>query len=399
MAVVVVEPDDGSAAWLAHALSGVADRAVRTTSPDETMAALATEGPEIMVAMLGPGIGDREALELAGRLQQAAPEVSVVLIRERDSGELLRAALRVGVKDVLPASSDAATLRASTARVLEIASELRSRLAGGDAPPPEPARERPGKIITVFSPKGGCGKTFLSTNLAVALVATGAKVVLVDLDLDFGDVAIMLQLFPTRTIQDAARAPELDAVTLKSYLTPHQSGISALVAPTEPTLADTVCASSVATILKLLRTSFGYVVVDTPTVLSDQVLVAFDESDAIAMLATLDVPSIKNLKLTLQAMEQLRYPRSRVRLVVNRADSRVGLRLLDVERLLDRRVDASIPSSRSVPLSVNKGTPIVLEEPRGSVAEAIRRVARQFTPPGPKEPGPPSPHRSLFQRS
>jgi pilus assembly protein CpaE len=399
MAVIVVEPDDGSAAWLAHALVGVADRNVRTASADEAMAALATEGSEVMAAILGPGLEDQAALELAGRLQQAAPEVSVVLIRDRDSAELLRAALRVGIKDVLPASSDVAALRVSTARALEVAGELRNRLAGEGTAPWEGARERPGRIITVFGAAGGCGKTFLATNLAVALAATHAKVALVDLDFSFGDIAIMLQLYPTRTIQDAARAAELDAVSLKAYLTSHQSGISALVAPTEPTVANTVCASSVATILKLLRSSFGYVVVDTPTVLSDEVLVAFDESDAIAMVTTLDVTSIKNLKLTLQTMEQLRYPRSRARLVVNRADSRVGLRPLDAARLLGRRVDATIPSSRSVPLSVNKGNPIVLEEPRGSVAEAIYRLAAQFTPAAPKESAPSSSRRFLFQRS
>jgi pilus assembly protein CpaE len=399
MAVIVVEPDGGSAAWLAHALVGVADRAVRTASADEAMAALATEGSEVMAAIVGPGLDDREALELAGRLQQAAPEVSVVLIRDRDSAELLRAALRVGIKDVLPASSDVAALRVSTSRALDVASELRNRLAGAGAEPSDRARERPGKIVTVFGPSGGCGKTFLATNLAVALAATHAKVALVDLDFSFGDIAIMLQLYPTRTIQDAARATELDAVSLRAYLMPHQSGISALVAPTEPAVADTACASSVATILKLLRSSFGYVVVDTPTALTDEVLVAFDESDVIAMVTTLDVPSIKNLKLTLQTMEQLRYPRSRVRLVVNRADSRVGVRPLDAARLLGRRVDATIPSSRSVPLSVNKGNPIVMEEPRSSVAEAIHRLAAQFTPAVPKDPAPPSSRRFLFQRS
>ncbi len=397
MAVIVVEADDGRAAWLVHALSGLADRAIRTTSPDEAMAAFAAEGQEVVAAVVGPGLSDQDALDLAGRLQQAAPEVSVVLVRRRDSGELLRAALRVGVNDVLPAETDATALRAAVARTLEVAGELRSRLAG--AAPPDTAHERPGKIITVFSPKGGCGKTVLSTNLAVALAATGAAVALVDLDLIFGDVAIMLQLYPTRTVQDAASAKDLDAVTLKSYLTPHQAGIWTLVAPTEPTFAHTVSASSLATIFKLLRSSFGYVVVDTPTALSDQVMVAFDESDAILMLATLDVPSIKNLKLTLQTMEQLHYPRNRIRLVVNRADSRVGLRVPDVERLLGRSVDATIPSSRSVPLSVNKGSPIVLEEPRGNVAEAIRRVAAQFTPAPPDGPLSPRARRSLFQRS
>jgi pilus assembly protein CpaE len=398
MAVIVVEPDDGRATWLAHALSDLTDRAIRTTGADEAMAALATEGREVVAALVGPGLEDQDALDLAGRLRQAAPEVPVVLVRQRDSGELLRAALRVGVKDVLPSSSDATALRVAVARVLEAARELRSRLARG-AVPSAPADDRPGRIITVFSAKGGCGKTVLSTNLAAALATTGPEVALVDLDLNFGDVAIMLQLYPTRTIQDAAAAGELDAVTLRSYLTPHQTGIWALVAPTEPTVADTVSASSVATILKLLRSGFGYVVVDTPTVLSDQVLAAFDESDTIVLLATLDVPSIKNLELTLQTMEQLRYPRSRILLVVNRADSRVGLRVPDVERLLGRPVDATIPSSRSVPLSVNKGSPIILEEPRGNVAEAIRRVAGRFTPTLPAGPAPPRPLRSLFQRS
>ncbi len=398
MAVIVVEPDDGRATWLAHALSDLTDRAIRTTGADEAMAALATEGREAGAALVGPGLEDQDALDLADRLRQAAPEVPVVLVRQRDSGELLRAALRVGVKDVLPSSSDATALRVAVARVLEAARELRSRLAHG-AVPSALADDRPGRIITVFSAKGGCGKTVLSTNLAAALATTGPEVALVDLDLNFGDVAIMLQLYPTRTIQDAAAAGELDAVTLRSYLTPHQTGIWALVAPTEPTVADTVSASSVATILKLLRSGFGYVVVDTPTVLSDQVLAAFDESDTIVLLATLDVPSIKNLELTLQTMEQLRYPRSRILLVVNRADSRVGLRVPDVERLLGRPVDATIPSSRSVPLSVNKGSPIILEEPRGNVAEAIRRVAGRFTPTLPAGPAPPRPLRSLFQRS
>jgi pilus assembly protein CpaE len=398
MAVMVTEPYNAHSASLAHALSGLADRTVCTASADEAMAALVTEGGEIVAAVVGPGLGDDEALDLASRLQQAAPEISVVLIRQRDSGDLLRAALRVGIKDVLPASSDATTLRASVARALEVTSELRNRLAG-PAGPPEPAAERQARVITVFSPKGGCGKTVLSTNLAVALAATGEEVALVDLDLNFGDVAIMLQLYPNRTIQDAAGAADLDAVTLKSYLTPHQAGIWALVAPTEPTFADAISVSSVATILKLLRSSFGYVVVDTPTVLSEHVMAAFDESDAIVMLATLDVPSIKNLKLALQTMEHLHYPSSRIHLVVNRADSRVGLRVPDVERLLGRAVDATIPSSRSVPLSVNKGSPILVEEPRGIVAEAIRRVASQFTPTPPKGAAAWRPRRSLFQRS
>jgi pilus assembly protein CpaE len=400
MAVIIVEPVEAAAAWLAHALAGLDQRILRTASPDEAMGAIATEGREVVATLVGSGLDDDEALGLAARLQQAAPEVAVVLLRERESGQMLRSALRFGVRDVLGASSDAEAVRASTARAIELTTSLRGRLAAGAGDGRRGASSgRPGEIITVFSAKGGCGKTFLATNLAVALAAGGTEVALVDLDLHFGDVAIVLQLFPTRTIQDAARERGLDAEALRSYLTPHPAGIWALAAPTEPPVADTVSASAVSTILKLLRSSFAYVVVDTPAAVTDQVLAAFDESDSVALLATLDVPSIKNLKLTMQTMERLRYPRSRMRVIVNRADSRVGVRLPDVEKVLDTSIDLTIPSSRSVPISVNKGNPVLLEEPRGNVAEAIRRLAAQLAPGTAEEVPPPRSRRTLFQRS
>ena len=380
MAVLIVEPHDGYATWLANALSGLTDRVVRAADPDEAMAAVAAEGREVLAAIIGPSAGDRDALALAGALQQGTPDVSVVLVRRQESGELIRQALRMGVKDVLSSASDETAVRTAAARALEIARTLRGRLGGG-APADAGEGRGPGKVVTVFSSKGGCGKTFLSTNLAVSLAQNGAEVALVDLDLHFGDVAIMLHLFPSHTIYDAAQNPGLDALTLKSFLTHHDSGVWALVAPTEPTVADTINPGTIANILKLLRSAFDYVVIDTPPAFSEPVLSAFDESDWLIMLATLDVPSIKNLRLTLQTMELLHFPKGRIRVVVNRADSKVGLRMHDVEKLLSSPVDTTIPSSRSVPLSVNKGSPIMLEEPKGPVAESIRRVAAQLTEP------------------
>ena len=214
-----------------------------------------------------------------------------------------------------------------------------------------------------------------------------------------GDVAIMLHLFPSHTIYDAAQNPGLDVMTLKSFLTRHDSGIWTLVAPTEPTAADTINPGTIGTILKLLRTAFDYVVIDTPPAFSEPVLTAFDESDWLVMLATLDVPSVKNLRLALQTMELLHFPKSRLRVVVNRADSKVGLRLPDVEKLLSSPVDTTIPSSRSVPLSVNKGSPIMLEEPKGPVAESIRRVAAQLTDREATGRTKQKQRRSLFARS
>jgi pilus assembly protein CpaE len=396
MAVMIVEPHDGYATWLANALAGLTERAVRVAGPDEAMAAVAAEGGAVLAALVGPSLPDRDALALAARLQQGAPDVSVLLIRQEETAELLRQALRVGVKDVLAAGGDAATARAAAARALEIARALRGRLAGGA--PAEAGEERaPGRVVTVFSSKGGCGKTFLSTNLAVALAATGAEVALVDLDLHFGDVAVMLRLFPSRTIHDAALTPNLDTISLKSFLTRHEAGIWALVAPAEPTVVDTIDPVAVAAILRLLRHAFAYVVIDTPAAFSEPVLAAFDESDWLVMLATLDVPSIKNLRLTMQTMELLHFPRSRTRVVVNRADSKVGLRLADVAKLLGEPVDLTIPSSRSVPLSVNRGQPILLEEPKGAVAHAVRRIAAQLSEAGDR--GTRSRRRSLFARS
>jgi pilus assembly protein CpaE len=380
MAVLIVEPHDGYATWLANALSGLTDRVVRAADPDEAMAAVAAEGREVLAAIIGPSAGDRDALALAGALQQGTPDVSVVLVRRQESGELIRQALRMGVKDVLSSASDETAVRTAAARALEIARTLRGRLGGG-VPTDAGEGRGPGKVVTVFSSKGGCGKTFLSTNLAVSLARSGVEVALVDLDLHFGDVAIMLHLFPSHTIYDAAQNPGLDALSLKSFLTHHDSGIWALVAPTEPTVADSINPGTIGNILKLLRSAFDYVVIDTPPAFSEPVLAAFDESDWLVMLATLDVPSIKNLRLTLQTMELLHFPKGRIRVVVNRADSKVGLRMPDVEKLLSSPVDTTIPSSRSVPLSVNKGSPIMLEEPKGPVAEAIRRVAAQLTEP------------------
>jgi pilus assembly protein CpaE len=399
MAVLIVEPHDGYASWLAGALSGLTDRVVRATSPEEGMAALAAEGRMVLAAIFGPSLTDPDALALAGAVQQGAPDVSVLLIRRQDSGELLRQALRVGVKDVLSSASDERTVRTAAARALEIARTLRGRLSAG-APGDGGEERRPGKVVTVFSSKGGCGKTFLSTNLAVALTRGGAEVALVDLDLQFGDVAIMLHLFPSHTIHDAAQSPALDALSLKSFLTRHEAGVWALVAPTEPTIAETISPGTIGTILKLLRDAFDYVVIDTPAAFSEPVLAAFDDSDFLVMLATLDVPSIKNLKLTLQTMELLHFPRARIRVVINRADSKVGLRLPDVEKLLSSPVEVTIPSSRSVPLSVNKGHPILLEEPKGAVADAVRRLAAELTETGPSRTRPKQKQRrSLFARS
>jgi pilus assembly protein CpaE len=239
------------------------------------------------------------------------------------------------------------------------------------------AGEREARIVTVFSAKGGCGKTTVATNLAAALADGGrSSVCLVDLDLAFGDVAIALQLVPARTTIDAvAMSGSIDDVGAQSLVTPHSPGLDAICAPLEPGEAERIPASTVQELLRVLKRMYDYVVVDTPPAFTEHVLASFDVSDVYILLATLDIPALKNLRLTLDMLEVLGYPRDSWQVVLNRSDSRVGLSVDDVVRTLKVPLATQIPSSRAVSASINKGVPIVLDEPRHPVSAAITQLA------------------------
>jgi len=232
-------------------------------------------------------------------------------------------------------------------------------------------------MVTVFAAKGGCGKTTVATNLAAALAEGGKReVCLLDLDLAFGDVAIALQLFPAHTIADAVpMADNLDDEGVLSLVTNHSPGLSTIVAPVEPGVSESITAGMISQVISVLKRHFDFVVVDSPPAFTDHVLAALDESDVIALLTTLDIPALKNLKLSLEALDLLNYPRERWKVVLNRADSKVGLLLSEVEKTLRVPIAVQIPSSRAVPASVNRGVPIVLDEPSHPVSQAIREFA------------------------
>lgn len=329
-------------------------------------------GEEAVV--LGPTVDINAALALAEAMRVSRPGLAVILVRRRVDTSILTEALRAGVFEVVE-ERDLARLNAAVLRARELARKLRA--SGGHTPTEEsPGR---GRLITVFSAKGGCGKTTLATNLAAALADRGRReVCLVDLDLAFGDVAIALQLFPAHTIADAVPlANSLDVSAVTSLLTPHSPGLTTLVAPIEPGTAESIPSTLVAGILTILKQQYDFVVVDTPPAFDDHVLAAFDQSDLVALLATLDIPALKNLKLTLETLDLLNYPRERWRLVLNRADSKVGLAINEVEKTLKAPIAAQIPSSRDVPASINRGVPIVLDDPRHPVSTAIKTFAER----------------------
>jgi pilus assembly protein CpaE len=325
--------------------------------------------------VLGPSVDQGAALALAQSMRVSRPSLAVILVRRRVDTSVLTDALRSGVFEVVE-ERDLAGLNSAVRRARELARQLRETVGGLAASEDAPTR---GKLITVFSAKGGCGKTTLATNLAAALADRGRReVCLVDLDLAFGDVAIALQLFPAHTIADALPlADNLDPSAVASLLTPHSPGLTTLVAPIEPGTAESIPATLVASLLELLKQQFDFVVVDTPPAFDDHVLAAFDQSDLVALLATLDIPALKNLKLTLETLDLLNYPRERWRLVLNRADSKVGLALNEVEKTLKAPIAAQIPSSRDVPASINRGVPIVLDDPKHSVTLAIKAFAEK----------------------
>jgi pilus assembly protein CpaE len=320
--------------------------------------------------VVGPSVDQDEALSLAERLRVSHPSTGVVLVRSKIDAQLLTRALQAGVREVV--GDEGTQLSQAVNRALEIAAAMRQQLGQNDD-----AQDRRGRIVTVFSAKGGCGKTTLATNLAVTIAAHGRRTVcLVDLDLAFGDVAIVLQLFPSHTIADTVRmGNRLDSAGLSSLLTQHSPGVMALAAPLEPSVADTITAGTITRVLDLLSMNFDYVLVDTPPAFTDQVLAAFDLSDVLVLLATLDIPALKNLKLTLETLQLLNYPLEKWQIVLNRADSKVGLAVAEVEKSLQLSVACQIPSSRAVPASVNRGVPLVTEDPKHPVSAAIRAFA------------------------
>lgn len=370
--ILVVEPD----ALSQEALRGAAGSGSAVVPDLDTAYRRINEGNDVDVVVVGPHVDMDAALRLAETMRLQRPMLGVVLVRPRIDTATLTDALRAGVREVVK-ERDVEGIGTAVRRAIELAGGMREK--AGLAPSSSPDQEL-GTLITVFSAKGGAGKTTLSTNLAAALAGGGRRnVCLVDLDLAFGDVAIALQLFPAHTLSDAVPMMDsLDEDAVAALLTPHSPGLTTLVAPVEPGTAETIPASLIGRVLRLLRQMFQFVVVDTPPAFTDHVLAAFDESDYVALLATLDIPALKNLKLTLETLDLLNYPRDRWRVVLNRADSKVGLQLGEVEKTLRVPISVQIPSSRSVPASINRGVPIVLDEPNHPVSEAIKAFAETF---------------------
>ncbi|HZB76052.1 MAG TPA: AAA family ATPase [Solirubrobacteraceae bacterium] len=244
----------------------------------------------------------------------------------------------------------------------------------------------PASLICVLGPKGGIGKTLTSANLSVALALAGKKVTVVDLDLQFGDVGLSLGLVPKRTIFDLVKSGgSLDEDKVEAYLTRHSSGARVLMAPVRPDQASAVTIEFLRELYPVLRAANDYVIVDTPPGFSPEVIASIDSSTHVVMIGMLDSLSLKNTKLGLETLELMGYKRDRIRIVLNRADTNVGVTQADVEAIVGRAPDVLISSNRDVVRSVNEGEPIVQSRPRTDVAQSFRTLAELYTGNGAKE--------------
>ncbi len=333
------------------------------------------------VVLLGPSCSNPESLDRIEGWAQSYPRSESILVTPELTTQLLHKALRVGVKDVVSAPIDQDQLLDTIERIIEgIPPETPSTSSGGSDPlSGDP--DMMGRVISVFSTKGGSGKSVTATNLAVALAKrTDEPVVLVDGHLQFGDVAVMLKLFADSSVADAiSQLDVLDREMLRDLMTEHaDSGLMVLPAPTEPTFADQVSGEQMAQLIEVLRRTSAYVIIDLPAIFNDVVLNTIESSDDIILVAGLDIPNIKNVKIGLSTLSLLNVPKERLHLLLNRADSKVKLDVSEVERSLGVDTVAHVPSDVVVPISVNRGSPVVLSAPRSSVARAFEQLATRF---------------------
>jgi pilus assembly protein CpaE len=327
------------------------------------------------VLIVGCREGSDEALALLDWWHNARPGRPSVVFCPSSNNGFVEEAFAVGADDliVLEPGSEVSD---STRRQVEFS--LRKALARSSSPTEHNIDV--GKLICVLGPKGGIGKTITACNLAVALVQAGRQTVLVDLDLQFGDVALSLGLTPETTSYDlAVSGGSLDAEKLDAFLLKHSSGLRVLAAPARPDQAASVTPEFIADVYTLLRDDYEFVVVDTPPAFTPEVITTIDACTYVCMVGMLDALSLKNTRLGMETLDLMGFDPDRVRVVLNRANTSVGITRNDVVSILGRVPDILVPSNRDIARSVNEGTPIVISQRRSEAARAFESLAGLFT--------------------
>jgi pilus assembly protein CpaE len=354
--------------------------------PEAIEMATALRPDVVLMDINMPGMDGITATE---KLAAEVPTTAVIMMSVQGEADYLRRSMLAGAREFLvkPFSSD--ELNASIRQVWSREKDKLSRYApvvAGNEPAVRDAGET-AAVTAVFSPKGGVGRTTISVNLAVAAAQAGKKVALVDASFQFGDVGVLLNLNPrNKSIADLASEFQGggEVESLDTFMITHSSGVRVLLAPPTPEQAELIGPSAVKKVLQALRADFDLVVVDCPSSFNESTLAVLDESDLILTLLTLEITSVKNMRLFLEVCEQLGYGPDKIRLVLNRADSTLGIRVADVEHSIGRKVDHTIVSDgRSVVYALNRGVPFFLSNREAQVSQDIQRLAAAVTGPAP----------------
>jgi len=328
------------------------------------------EQPSDLLIVACPDYSDAAAHVVDMAVKQR-PDRPVIVLAEQSPNGVLRQAFESGADDVMTLPLPPGNLRFA----VEKAAARRQGAAHVRGTPLAP-------LICVLGPKGGTGKTLVSTNLAVALARRDQRVVLVDLDLQFGDIGLALGLIPERTIYELAKAGRpYDHDKIDRHLMLHPSGVKVLVGPTRPDHASAITVDFLRDVYASLRTMCDVVIVDTPPGFTAEVIASIDVSSSAVVVGMLDALSLKNTKLGLETLDLMGYPPENISLVLNRADSRVGITHDDVSAIIGRAPDVQVPSDREIPRSVNEGVPIVASKERSEAARAFQKLADMYTKP------------------
>ncbi|ALU40820.1 pilus assembly protein CpaE [Kocuria flava] len=366
-------------------------------TPDELLGRSVGELPTVVV--LGPGLDLHDALHLGGVFDIQRPEVALILVVPPDMS-LAVAAMRAGFRDVLDLDADADGILATLSRVLDAAESRRRVLPhGGPATgvlPAVPAAPRDdSRTIVVTSPKGGVGKTTVATNLAVGLGRIAPmNTVIVDLDVQFGDVAAALRLAPEHSLTEAVTGPAVDdALVLKTFLTVHPASIYALCTPANPAEGELVGGAQVAHLLEQLSGQFQYVVVDTAPGMGEHALAALEAATDVVFLTGMDVPGVRGLRKQMDLLGEIDLVPPSAQVVVNAADRNSGLSVQDIEATIRASVDLVVPRSRLAPYATNRGEPLLLHAPKDKAARQLQTLIDSFAPDRP------TPRRGLRRKA
>ncbi len=373
---VIIDKEKDNIEKISSLLKDVSDLEVIQTSSTLKDLKILLDDRMVSIALIGPSFDLDDLGKLLKANSNALRFVKVILLVKKATADHLRKAIKLNIHDVLEFPFKFEDFNDSVERAVNTFSELAIEKLGVKKDEEDYFKKNAKKIV-VFGTKGGSGKSFIATNLAIDLLENkNNKVILFDLNYQVGDIAIMLDLYPRNTIYDIVSVfDQLDEEMLNDFLTTHNSGIKVLPAPIDPTQNESISAEMTKKIVDMLSKISDYVVIDTPSGFSDNILALLDEIDYICMVASMDVPSIKNLKITLQVLEQLKFPKEKISIILNRADSKVGITLDEIEDTLKRKIDIAIPSNKIVPLTVNKGIPVILEAPRSGVGRSIKKLS------------------------